>query len=313
MEKEIISKTQTLEEFYQFKFGEEPAENLHDKGQFNVFRTEEYNDPNRKPAPYSKKEFFKISLIRGEHIFHYAEKSLRVSGSTLMFFNPLVPYQIESISDRITGYFCIFSPSFFIDNLQSSLRHMPMFAVGGKPAYTLNEETDRRASDIYERMMLELNADYLHKYDLIRGFVIELAHYAHKLIPSEELYSHPNAKQRITSVFIELLNRQFPIEVHSHRLTLRSPADFADQLGIHVNHLNSAVKHTTQKTTSNLIAERLVAEAKALLKHTNLNVSEVGYCLGFEDPAHFNNFFKKLAQQSPSVFRAQTNNVGKKI
>ena len=182
-----------------------------------------------------------------------------------------------------------------------------MFAVGGKPAYTLNEETDRRVSDIYERMMLELNADYLHKYDLIRGFIIELAHFAHKLLPSEELYSHPNAKQRITSIFTELLNRQFPVEMKNDRLTLRSPGDFAGQLGIHVNHLNSAVKHTTGRTTSNLIAERVVAEAKVLLKHTNLNVSEIGYCLGFEDPAHFNHFFKRLAQQSPSVFRVNTN------
>lgn len=313
MEKEVISKTQTLEEFYQFKFGEEPLGNLQDKAHFNVFHTEEYNDPGRKPAPYSKKEFFKISLIRGEHIFHYAEKSLRVSGSTLMFFNPLVPYRVESICDKLTGYFCIFTPSFFRGNLQSSLKYMPMFEAGGKPAYTLDEETDRRVSDIYERMILELNADYLHKYDLIRGFIIELSHYAHKLLPSEELYTPTNAKQRITSIFTELLDRQFPIEAQSYRLTLRSPGDFASQLGIHVNHLNSAVKHTTGRTTSNLIAERVVAEAKVLLKHTNLNVSEIGYCLGFEDPAHFNHFFKKLVQQSPSVFRGNTKNVAETL
>lgn len=304
----MISKTQTIEEFYQFKFGKLSLGIDQGKGHFNVFRTEEYNNPDRKIPPYSKKEFYKISLIRGEHIFHYAEKSLHISGTTLMFFNPLVPYQVESISERTTGYFCIFSSSFFRYNQQPSVRHLPMFAPGGKPAYKLDVETDRRISDIYERMLLEIHTDYAFKYDLLRGFVTELTHFGLKLNPSEELYSHPNAKERITSVFTELLERQFPIEHLSQRLVLRSPGDFAGQLAVHVNHLNSAVKHTTGKTTSNLIAERLVAEAKSLLKHTDWNVSEIGYCLGFEDPAHFNNFFKKLTRHSPSVFRANTNN-----
>jgi AraC family transcriptional activator of pobA len=301
---EVKSKTQTLSEFYQFKFGEDRPGSNPPETHFNVFRTEEYNHPDRKIAPYSKKEFFKISLIRGEHIFHYAEKSLRISGTTLMFFNPLVPYQVESVGEQATGYFCVFSPSFFNEGMRKDLKQMPMFSPGGKPAYILNVDTDRRVSDVYERMLLEINSDYVLKYDLLRGYVAELIHYGLKLNPAEDLYSHPNAKERTTLAFMELLERQFPIQVRSERLNLRSPAEFAAQLALHVNHLNSAVKHTTGKTTSRLIGERLVAEAKTLLKHTDWNVSEIGYSLGFEDPAHFNNFFKKLTFQSPSAFRA---------
>lgn len=303
-------KTQTLEEFYHFKFGEDLLPLDRNKAHFNVFRTEEYNHPDCKIAPYSKKEFYKISLIRGEHIFHYAEKSLRISGTTLMFFNPFVPYQVESLSERTTGYFCIFSPSFIGDNLQTGPGNMPMFTLGGKPAYVLADETDRRISDIYERMLFEIQTDYAFKYDLLRGFLAELIHYGLKLTPSEQLYSHPNARQRITSVFTETLERQFPIQHRGQRLTLRTPTGFAGQLAVHVNHLNSAVKQITGKTTSLVIAERVVAEAKSLLKHTDWNVSEIGYCLGFEDPAHFNNFFKNHVQYAPSVFRANHKNVG---
>jgi AraC-like DNA-binding protein len=73
---------------------------------------------------------------------------------------------------------------------------------------------------------------------------------------------------------------------------------------VHINHLNRAVKETTGKTTSALIATRLVSEAKALLKHTNWSITEIGYSLGFEEPAHFNNFFRKHAEVSPSAFRS---------
>jgi AraC family transcriptional regulator, transcriptional activator of pobA len=67
--------------------------------------------------------------------------------------------------------------------------------------------------------------------------------------------------------------------------------------------LNRAIKETTQKTTSQLIAERLVQEARILLKHSAWNVSEIAYALGFTEVTHFDNFFKKHAQLSPLKFR----------
>ena len=82
-----------------------------------------------------------------------------------------------------------------------------------------------------------------------------------------------------------------------------SASDYASQLNIHVNHLNRAVKETTEKTTSQLIAERFIQEAKILLKHSNWNVSEIAWALGFTEVSHFNNFFKKHARLSPLKFR----------
>ena len=104
-------------------------------------------------------------------------------------------------------------------------------------------------------------------------------------------------------MFTELLERQFPIESPARRLGLHSASDFAQQLAVHVNHLNRCVRDTTGKTTTAHIAERLASEARALLRHTDWNVAEVGYSLGFDEPAHFNYFFKKQTGQTPSAFR----------
>jgi len=300
----MISKPQTLEAFYKFKFDQVPPDIDKIHGHFNVFRTEAYNSEIKKKAPYSRRDFYKVSLIRGDHLFHFADKSLKISGSTLMFFNPMVPYLLESIAEKTTGFFCIFTKDFFSETVQGGIKQLPMFVPGGKPAYFLNEEQDGRLSEIYQRMLLEVGSDYAFKDDLLRNYVTEITHFALKLSPSEELYRHPDAKQRITAVFTELLERQYPIESPHQRLNLRSASDFADQLAMHVNHLNRAVKVITGKTTTELIADRLVSEARKLLKHTDWNIAEIGYCLGFEDPAHFNNYFKKLAHSSPSTFRA---------
>ncbi len=178
-----------------------------------------------------------------------------------------------------------------------------MFKIGGKPAFLLNEAQDEYLSGIFLKMIAEINSDYRYKYDLIRNYVTEMIHAAMKIEPSERLYQHPDANSRITAIFTELLERQFPIESPSQRFSLRSAKDFAEKLYVHVNHLNRAIKITTGKTTTDLITERLINEARALLKHTDWNISEISYCLGFEEPAHFNNFFRKQLQMNPSAYR----------
>jgi AraC-like DNA-binding protein len=178
-----------------------------------------------------------------------------------------------------------------------------MFIPGNKPSYALDKTQDNFVSQVFEKMVGEIRSDYVYKYDLIRNYIMEMVHYALKMQPTENLYQHTDANARITAVFTELLERQFPIESPTQRFTLRSARDFAEQLSVHVNHLNRAIRITTGKTTTEHIFDRLISEAKALLKHTNWNISEIGYCLGFEEPAHFNHFFKKQTSLTPSAFR----------
>lgn len=117
------------------------------------------------------------------------------------------------------------------------------------------------------------------------------------------LYGNSNANDRITALFAELLERQFLIESPLQRMKLRSPADFAANLSVHINHLNRSLKSVTGKTTSQLIAERILQEARVLLKHTDWNISQIGYCLGFDEPSHFITFFRKNVQLTPKAFR----------
>jgi len=110
------------------------------------------------------------------------------------------------------------------------------------------------------------------------------------------------ASQRISATFLGLLEQQFPIK-DKQPIRLRSAAQFADLLNIHVNHLNRAIKETLNKTTTQVISERLLQEARVLLRHNNLSVADIAYVLGFAEATHFNNFFKKHTQASPTKFR----------
>ena len=63
------------------------------------------------------------------------------------------------------------------------------------------------------------------------------------------------------------------------------------------------LKENTGRTTTALIAGRVVQEAELLLKQTNWNISEISDSLGFAEVVHFSNFFKRQTAVSPGAFR----------
>ena len=296
---------ESLSEFYSTRKITEAHETV--QVAYNVFRLEQHGFSSERPATYCRRDFYKIALIRGENRCHYAQKSIVISGSTLMFFNPHTPYTWEPLSDE-TGYFCIFKEAFYSEGLRRDVKQLPMFAPAGKPAYKLDRNCDDRISSIFEKMLGEKTRGSSYYFDLARTYINEIIFFALGLEPTEVLYLQSNAKSRLTSVFFELLDRQFNFYGQQQENLLRSASHYAERLNVHVNHLNSAVKATTGKTTTEHILERVSAEAQCLLKTTKLNVSEIAYQLGFKEQGHFFNFFKKIHGLSPSEFRRKNAN-----
>ncbi|WDF57476.1 helix-turn-helix domain-containing protein [Mucilaginibacter sp. KACC 22063] len=52
------------------------------------------------------------------------------------------------------------------------------------------------------------------------------------------------------------------------------------------------------------MSNRVIQEARILLKQTDWSVADVAYTLGFDDVAHFSNYFKKQTSFTPLAFRA---------
>jgi len=294
---------ETLESFYQHKMSWIPENLQREMGHFNVFNREDFAGSKAKPLTYSRREFYKITLIIGHNQFHYADKSLEITDNALVFSNPMVPYQCENLEGKQSGYFCIFTEGFINHYGSSRLQDFPVFRPGGQSVFLLEDAQLETVKGIFARMVSEIQSEYVYKYDALRNYVFELIHSAQRLASVTPLYPHAHASTRIATLFMELLERQFPVETPLQQVKLRKASDFAEQLSVHVNHLNRALKEVTGKTTTLLIAERVLQEAKALLKHTDWNISEVAYGLGFEEPAHFNNFFKKHTRLRPTEFR----------
>ncbi len=296
----------SLNEFYQTTAGLLP-ENIHKEiGHFNVFEISEIQKRKRETGSmvYNRRAYYKISLIRGRNRAENADKVIEIDKNALLFATPKIPYHYLPLDDNQSGHFCIFTADFLIQTKSGVvLDELPLFKPGGYPIFHLTDEQTNELAYIFGKMHKELASGYAYKYDLLRNYLLELIHYGQKLQPATVLYPVHTASARISSLFVELLERQFPIESPHQKLDLRTAKDFADRLSVHVNHLNKVLKENTGKTTTDLISRRIIQEAKILLKQTNWNVSQIAYCLGFEEVAHFSNFFKKQTSLAPVAFR----------
>lgn len=255
--------------------------------------------------PYTRRDFYKIVLSTGHLVIHYADRSLELQGTSLFFANPHVPYSVERLADVQTGYACVFTEEFLKPHDRSeSLQQSPLFRIGSTPAFLLTDDQRTTIAGIFQKMLAEQDTDYPFRGELIRTYINLIIHETLKLQPSGGFVKPQNAASRIAALFLELLERQFPIESPDKPLTLRTAQDYALRLSVHVNHLNRVVKEVTGRPTTAHIADRVVSEAKALLQHTDWSIAEIAYGLGYDYPTYFNNFFKKMTGTSPRTLRA---------
>ena len=299
-----MNKVKTIEDFYKEKFDWMPENFKNEIGHFNVFNLEPYIGEKAKLVPYKRRDFYKIMLVRVTDTVnvHFADQIVSVKKQALSFSNPRIPYKWEQLENIKDGLYCIFNEHFF--HQYGNLDQYSVFQPNGTHLFELTDEQVEKLETIYKQMFEEINSEYVYKYDVLRNLVFEILHFAMKMKPSVAIGNQKlNASQRITALFLELLERQFPIDETHQKIELRTASDFANQLNVHVNHLNRAVKEIAEKTTSQIIAERILQESKVLLKHSNWSVSEIAHSLGFSEVTYFNTFFKKHTQLNPLKFR----------
>jgi AraC family transcriptional activator of pobA len=272
-------------------------------GQVRAYRIEDF-----APAdsfPHQRRDFYKIKLLHTtQGVLSYADKTVAVQAPALIFANPLIPHAWERLSGQPTGYACLFTEEFLTPQLRTgSVAGSSLFRVGSSPVVFPPPAVVDRLNSLFELLLAEMQSSYSHKYDLVRTYVQAIIHEALKLAPAPLASQSGTSAARLSALFLELLDRQFPLASPQHTLPLRNANEFARQLAVHTNHLNKVLRAVTGQTTTAHITAKLVAEAQALLQHSDWSLAEIGYCLGFEHPSNFNLFFKKHTGQAPSRYR----------
>ncbi|TLV02507.1 helix-turn-helix domain-containing protein [Dyadobacter luticola] len=274
-------------------------------GYFIAVRLDDFSEESLVASTvYSRKDFYKISLITGHSDYHYRGEvyPLRPNDWALVFTNTEIPYRWDLHEEKCRGFSCLFTEDFLPLHTHIRPADWDVFNGNAQSVFKLDEREKLHFEGIFQKMLAEQASVYTHKYDLLFLYVLECIHGAMKLQPATEPRPQ-NAAASLVRSFKDLLASQFPIAYPHQQIGLRSPQQFADKLAVHTNYLNRVVKEVTGKTTSQLLTERLMQEAHALVIHSNWTIGQISYSLGFDEPTHFARAFRNHTGVPPSSLR----------
>src|SRR3954454_2586633 len=105
-------------------------------------------------TPYNRRDYYKIWLLIGKSILHYADRSIAIDRPALIFTNPLVPYSLESEADERKGYKCMFSDEFLkAGGGMEILRQSTLFKPGSDKVFFLDKKQLEYVKRIYTDML----------------------------------------------------------------------------------------------------------------------------------------------------------------
>jgi AraC family 4-hydroxyphenylacetate 3-monooxygenase operon regulatory protein len=112
--------------------------------------------------------------------------------------------------------------------------------------------------------------------------------------------SQPQQKTRKEDIRIFHLFNQLIENHYKEHLTL---SQYSEKISITEARLNEICRRLAGLPSKRLIMDRLIQEARRLLSFSSISITEIGYELGFKDPAYFARFFRKNAGVTASKYR----------
>jgi len=197
------------------------------------------------------------------------------------------------------GYIFFHSQEFYeLKFLDHSLNSFPFYYSNqNPPLLQLSKEKLRYLTTVFQELFTEYREENL----LREAKIISLIHYIY--IELTRAYTADTIIEKLGSnSYANILERLEKL-INAHFYTEKLPKFYAEKLSITTKHLNRVVQKAISKTTTTLISERIMLEAKRLIVHSNDNLANVADTLGFSDYAYFSKFFKSNTGMTPMEFR----------
>jgi len=221
--------------------------------------------------------------------------------NTLFTFSLYQPFMITA-DKGIEGVILNFHPDFFCiykhhkevacnGILFNNIYEAPFIKVDEKSAGTFNM--------LIEQVRTEMQNPALAQYELLVSYLKIFLITAARIKTAEKQLDG----QAINETKEPFILQNLKDAIDEHYKNKHSASDYADMLNISAKALAKLTKNHFNKTLTNLIAERIVIEAKRELYLTNKPVKEIAFELGYDDEYYFSRFFKANADVSPQLFR----------
>jgi AraC-like DNA-binding protein len=263
---------------------------------FEFFRFEYFaKDIDHLKAPH-RHSFYTFILVTGGSGSHDIDFNTYDLKPNRLFL--IAPGQVHAWNQLINvkGFVVLFTDSFVaLSKGRKLMSNWPLFRLD-QPCYI---DLSPTASESWQEEFRFMESEAILQDSFSRDAIFYSI--GTLLVRASRLYSHlmptENVHQDLLFSFQELIEQHF--------ISKRTPKEYAALLNITPNHLNAICKKKSGKSAGGLIRQRVLLEAKRLLAHTKLSVSEIAYQLNFADNSYFGRYFKKYMRITPENFRKQ--------
>lgn len=263
---------------------------------FNIRRIDtSYRDYDESfPHQHKFYQFLFFEKANGTHLIDDTE--YEVKDKTIHFVSPNHVHHLK-LNAGTRGFVCMFKEElFFIHNESNKfLEEIDLFSNWNtNPILQIDNENFEELNNLLGSLVKEFGAQKMRRNEILwmglKMFLIKASRIGggHKSMGLSR-------KREIIEVFIGLVD-----EFYSDNLPV---GFYAEKLNITSAYLSRLVNEVYGKSVSEFLNERVVLEAKRIIRLSSKSIKEISFELGFEDPSYFSRFFKKHVQLTPVQYR----------
>jgi AraC-like DNA-binding protein len=264
---------------------------------FHVYTLEETYPSTRKVMPPYTLRFYSIVLLENSEDARLELNTQEVDQpSNLISFQP--PGQVSSWvrGEAQRGFILYFQPEFLSGRVGPLIQEFPFFQPFRTNVWLVTSTEKARLRNHFERLVEFFNATHSYRVPILQALLTALLYDCNGLYEKYQAgYNNSSSKTLLALKFVQLVEQQFLI-----RQTVQ---EYAKLLGVSPNYLSQAVSVSLGRGAYEIIVDRILVEAKKLLRYTELSIAEVASYLGFEEPTHFTRFFKRSLSLTPFEYR----------
>ncbi|WP_426090937.1 AraC family transcriptional regulator [Flavobacterium sp. DSR3-2] len=252
-------------------------------------------DHNFLEEPHRHNSYVLVFFTKGSGTHEIDFDIFTIQPGSMFFLQPGQMHHWD-LSDDVEGFVIFYSQEMY--NLyfgQKTIGEYPFYSsMDNKPEMFFDTSESKAILPYFESLILETQTIQLLKQDKIMN-LLDVIHIEIARKYSETYFHEAHSYNVKIKNFEVLLEQNFKIE--------KAASFYASQLNITLKHLNRICNEILQKTTTEVITDRIILEAKRMLMDKKFTINEIASELGFDDYSYFTRLFKKHTGMTPTNFR----------
>jgi AraC family transcriptional activator of pobA len=278
---------------------------IEQNAEFTIHNLLDIHDKIPYKSPVFRANYYSFVFIkRGEGNYTIDNQNFEYASQTIYFTNPghLKAFEFYKLEE---GFLITLSKSFLKNNVHKDIFNTFSFLLAETvPPQVLSSDDFKVFEDIYQQILNEYQHNSTYKYEVIGNlFVVFLFKLKEQFWYDYQPMQESNRGSQIVKKFKQLLEKNSVTLTTAKESKTFRVKNYAEAQHLSTSYFNQVIKSKTGKSASAWIAEKMIIDAKVLLKHTRVSVKEISYRLGYSETAHFSHFFKKQTGCTPSAYR----------